>query len=161
MIRAIDELVIGGTREALNALPAALDRSLPPGWTRRIDVEDRFRAGPVSGLAKNMYCYACEAAPGRPAAMVWIQPRGQSQWSVDSIYAVEHRALSDEEYNQVLDRFATEVLEPVCDELGIKPDKHRLKLDIDDYLSVSASRLLDEFCAGADRTKRSRQDRER
>jgi hypothetical protein len=154
-----NELTIRGAGPQLARLLAALERPLASGWRRYLEAESR-----LSGLglaAGRTRCFACTAEGPRPAAALWLEPRGVDTLSVANIVPLGKRGLSDDESNRILADFDSQVLQPARDGLSIQTELAPSRIQPEAYLSPEAVRRLKAFFALASKSSLGDEDDQR
>ena len=149
-MRAINDLVIRGPRPDLLAFLQRLEGNPDLGWRRDREAEARLRS--TGGSGEGAFCFRCTETPDRPAASLWLRPRGFEEWRVYTIHSLGKRMLSDEEYNHILADFASRILDPLSRDRAVRVEILPPQIRLEDYLSFEAERLLREFSKAANRT---------
>jgi hypothetical protein len=99
-----------------------------------------------------VFCFSCDAAPGRPAATLWLQPRGPEEWRVSNVVGLGRHTLTDEEYTHILAEFKDQFLQPQSTGGTMHAEVRPVRPRLEDYLSPEAARLLRAFSATTNRT---------
>jgi hypothetical protein len=148
-MRSVNELTIRASESDMAQLLSRLEAHRVEGWSRNTDAESRLQKRGIRG--GRSYCFACLANERRPAASLWLQPRGSSEFSVANIVSGNRQGLSDHEYNLILEDFESAIREVACDGLEVVTElvPHRIKLEV--YLSPEAMRRLIEFTRTANK----------
>jgi hypothetical protein len=158
-MRTSKELVIRGKRSDLERMLDRVEARLGEGWKRDREAENRLGQAGVRGPWD--VCFSCTAKGDRPAAGLWVHPRGLDELSVSNVVPRDRQQLSEDENNRLLAEFEREFLRPVASEVGVETEvvEHRLTLEED--LSAEAVRLLRAFSASANRAGLHPNDRRR
>lgn len=92
-----------------------LEKVLPKGWKRDQEAESRS-----PGLGKDIFTYfVCEASGERQSALVALVPRDKNTLYVSNIVPCELSELTHDQYNRILDEFATACVVPVASQMGL------------------------------------------
>ena len=139
----------------------SLDASLPEGWRREREAEER--ASQISIGDRKCFYYACGKTAEREAAMVSIYRRDDQNYHVTNIVPLEERRLEEGQYNVILQDFRQRVLSMVHTDVPVSfllgPDD----LKLDDLMPPEVFRALKAFSSAANRSTGSghRLDQER
>jgi hypothetical protein len=159
-MRALNDLVIRGPGPEVTAFLRRLEGSLSGGWRRDRTLEARLHSTGVGD--DRVFCFVCDDAPGRPAAALWLRPRGPDDWYASNIVPLGRRPpLSDEEYNHILGEFQSRFIEPLSRGSAVHSEVLPARIRLEYYLSPEAARRLRDFSAAANRTSLSPSDWQR
>jgi hypothetical protein len=135
-----------------------LEQPQAPGWRRYAEAESRLRA---LGLLGGDRCFSCTAEGRRPAAAVWLQPRGEGELFVSNVVPLERRELSDAEYHLILGEFASQLLRAASSGLDVQTELTHRRVTLEAQLSHEGARRLKAFSETANRALLHQEDRRR
>jgi hypothetical protein len=146
VLKEFKNLTITGDPAACATFVDQISGQLTEGWRRAKGLEESI---PESG---NLACFACEAAPGRAAAALWIASRTGGGLYVSNIVPMGQQQLRYDEYNVVLDEFVNRFARAVADRLGLTLVVTDGVLRIESKLSPAAFDALKSFSIGANKS---------
>ncbi len=146
IMKVFRELTISGPPDVLQETVVAIERRLDNGWYRDTKAEELFGTG-----QEPMYCFACVAFKGRPAADVWLMYRPSGSLSVSNIIPHEGGQLSYDDYNRLLQEFHESFVAPLQTELSLHITLTEGEKGLSAWLSRSAADLLDQFIRAGNR----------
>jgi hypothetical protein len=156
-MKVFGDLVVRGSRQALEEFIAALEHALTSGWTRNYN-----REAEVSKAALGrMYCFACTPDGARPASELWIATHSDGSLYVSNILAREFSSLTYDQYNLILTDFCENCARPASRAVEVAIELGNPDPTLEDFLSTSAARLLRSFSAMANRSILHPVDRKR
>jgi hypothetical protein len=144
--------IVQGEPREVEELARRIEAGPPGGWSRRLDIEDRFKQTRVR--AAMAYCLTKAIAPTLREVAVWLESRRPGELYVSSVLPLQGRdALGIEQYNQALDDFRETFLGPLVRELKVRvlPYMRPAEPTLQEILSPDAIRRLRAFSAGANR----------
>lgn len=157
------ELSIGPlTGDQERSFVAWIEEHPTAGWVRDLAREEELNRE----SAKKFYCFACQRTADRAAAALFVthaDRRATSWLYVSNIVPREVQQLSLDEYNHILNEFATRFARPAADSLGIRVELSSPEQSIEDWLSSETAKRLKAFSRGANKLTGSSHwaDRER
>src|SRR5262249_55022632 len=149
------ELVIRGDPPAMHELRRRLDAASVGHWTRRSDVEERFRR--TLAQVTSCYCFSKVSPTLRRAGAVLVQGRGpgeEQELYVSGIVPLEGReALDFEQQDQVVSHFRSTLVEPFVRDLNVRILDYRVHVEpaFEETLSSEALGRLRSFSAAANK----------
>jgi hypothetical protein len=155
------DLFVNADEGRMASLVEAIERSLPPGWARDPEAEERIRSSPFA--ARPAYCFTC-GAEGRPdSATLILTEKEPGVFSVSNIIPVSRDRLSYAEYNAVLEEFFRCVLEPSAERSGLATVLTEAQVDLEHWMPPATAAKLRAFstCANKGTGSAHPQDRER
>jgi hypothetical protein len=147
------ELVVRGDRTAMQELRRRLAAMPVGGWTRRTDVEERFRK--TLAERTTTYCFAKPAPPARREVAVLLQGRGpgeEQELYVAGVVPLEGREpLGPDQHDQVVSDFRATLIEPLVRDLNTRVLDYSVSRQppLEDVLSPEALGRLRSFSAVA------------
>jgi len=125
---------------------ARLEASMPPGWVRNREAEDR-------SLKTNEHAYfVCEAKGERLAALVALYEKNEDLLYVSNVVPRDISSLTHDQYNCILDEFATACVEPVAREMGLHMTRTSDHISLDDLVSPGSAHLFRVFSGLANKS---------
>jgi hypothetical protein len=98
-----NELTIRGDPAALARFVQVVEASLADGWKRDQALEERARE---NGLGRTgARCFSCRAEGTRPAAAVWLVPRGPDELHASNVVPLETTRWDQEKRDRILEEF--------------------------------------------------------
>lgn len=108
-----------------------LEQNLPTGWKRDKEAESR-----IPGFDKEEHAYfVCDKKGKRQAALVALVPREGVGLYISNIVPWDLGQLTHEQYNLILDEFATACIAPVATKMNLTVAKSSDEESIDDLVS--------------------------
>jgi hypothetical protein len=148
-MRLTNELIVRGDPSEVAKLVERIESVPQNGWKREPEVEQRLKS--MGAASQGAFCFSWQGGTGSPPASLFLHKRGLSELSVSNIVAKERRALSDEEYNEILAEFEQDILKPHSAGIGVEtiviPPLARLEAS----LSPEALRRLKSFSSKANK----------
>lgn len=138
----------------LATLLEALDARVRRPWARDPLPEERSR-----GLGVDFICYTRAAAPGMPAASLFLSREGCSA-KVTNIVPLEVGELSVEQYNRLLEEFYISFVEPLNHDRA-QIDWTPGELSLDELLGPDVAGLLRSFSSAANKSTSASHPRDR
>src|SRR4051794_21508548 len=113
------DLYVHCGEEQFALLMGEVERSLPEGWTRDGEEEQRIRSllSPRPALS----CFSCTAQGTRPDATVFLMEKEPGTFHASNVVPRRLGQLSYGEYNRILEEVHA-FLRPCADRLGIRTD---------------------------------------
>jgi len=148
-MRSTKELAVRGEPSDLERWLTQVEAHLRDGWKRDRQAEERL--GQRGVLGPWDVCFSCSAKADRPAAGLWVHPRGPNELSVSNVIPRDRSHLSEEENSRLLEEFEHEFLRPAASEVGVAAEVIEHRPTLEDELSSEAVRLLRAFSASANR----------
>lgn len=140
-MKVFQELTLRGEKSQLKQAIIAIEKRLNNGWRR-----DSERETIISANAPNeIYWFSCTGKPPRRAASLWLAHGDDNTVYLSNIAPSSNQDLDVHEYNQILQEFYTNFVEPVTKSLGIE---HTLTSDtkkIEDWVSPETATKLQQF----------------
>jgi len=146
VLKEFKNLTVTGEPAACTKFVTQVSDQLTEGWRRAKELEER-----ISGNG-NLACFACDVAPDRPAASLWMASSTDGALYVSNVVPVGQHQLQYDEYNAVLDDFANRFAQTAADQLGLKLVVTDGVLRIEDKLSETAFKALRRFSSSANRS---------
>jgi hypothetical protein len=156
-MKVYQDLVIHGSRQALDQFVADLELRLTNGWARYHAREREVRKAALG----SMYCFSCAASGSRPTSELWIATRSDGSLYVSNILAREQSSLTYDQYNAILREFHDCFVSPAAAASGVEVEMGSPDPQIEDYLSPAAAGLLRTFSRLANRSVVHPLDRKR
>lgn len=158
-------LIVRGDLRAMGELMRRLDVAEAGGWSRKPDIEARFRGTLRSELPG--YCFAKQIAAINRAVVVLLGARRAAD--VDEMYVFGvvpldgGAPLASAEHDIVIADVQKSLLVPLAQDLPVRIVVRRVHVgpSIEEVLSPDAMELLDGFAATADKSALSSSDRDR
>ena len=147
MLASFKDLHVSGDGSALIELVENASQHLPVGWTRDLEGEGNLNRFAAGGLRYFVFQWS---GPQPPAAGVALTLSG-GLLDIANIVPSSVNELSHEEYNEILEAFARDVLRPPAAARGIEVAVSGGKIDIREMLSSEAYRLLETFAGNANK----------
>ncbi|MGO9597299.1 MAG: hypothetical protein ACLP7Q_04690 [Isosphaeraceae bacterium] len=147
-----NELIVRFESSEFTEFLRRLESDLPPGWTRRPELEERRRK--MRAMSAGAYCFTKTFEPGLGEVAVWLQNRGTKELYVPSVVAINaRRPLTVEQHNQVLEDFERSFIEPLTEGLRRHVFHYQAPSEptLDDVLSADSMRRLRAFSATANK----------
>jgi len=149
-MRMVNDLEVVAEPSKIHELMRRVEGRPDDRWRRDREPVKRFEkmlSAPIEA-----FCFSIENEPGRPAATLWFERRGPSRLVVSNIVPAERRALTDEEYNAILDEFESSLLRPLAEGLGVDLRTISPGVKLEASLSREAMEMLRSFSATANRS---------
>jgi hypothetical protein len=138
------DLIVTMARNESNAFIESLTSSLPRGWRRSYEDEERVK----SSMSDDRFCFRKD---GWNAILFMGYSDRRDGLYVSNIVPSEHE-LSFDEYNALLEEFYCEVVKPKSEESGIETTLTSNTLRIDDILHEEVVKKLRAFSHGANKS---------
>jgi len=125
-----------------------IEERLPEGWTRDRDAEKRAHGPTTEG-----FCYyVCNQQQDRPPALVALVPRNENLMYVSNIVPRLVSELSRDQYNRILDEFATQCIKPIAVEMGISLKTTKEDETLEDWVSKGSAEKFRTFSVLANKS---------
>jgi hypothetical protein len=152
------EVYIGANSDRMPGFVEQIESSLPPGWARDRDAEDKFRSSLFA--ARSTYCFTC-ANGGRPAGTLILTEKEPGTFYVSNIFPVSKDQLSYSEYNSVLEEFYELALRPSAERCGLSAVLTEAQVGLDHWMPPATAEKLRAFSSSANRGTGSAHPRDR
>jgi len=149
------ELVVRGDSRAMQELRRRLDSGSAGGWTRRGDVEKRFRK--TLAQRTSAYCFAKPIPTLRREVAVLMQGRGpgdEVELYVSGVIPLKGRdPFGLDQHDEVVSDFRNTLIEPLARDLNIRLLDYRVQVEpaLEELLSPDALVRLRSFTAVANK----------
>jgi len=158
-MRMVNDLVVRGEPVAIDQLTVLL-RSVEgvAGWTREPKTEESLQQW---GIGRHgVYCFSRNGIGEIPPVSFYLCKTAANQLSSSSVIPTRRQPLTDEQHNQVVDEFRTQVLLPTSKGLGIDVETIPPRLSrLEWSLSPASLRRLNYFVSmNLDRTVLTSED---
>ena len=131
----------------------ALDTSLPKGWRREHEAEERARE--MSLRDSEYYYYACDKKAPREAAMIAIYRKDAQTYHVTNVVPQSVNELKQGQYNPIFPEFYEDVLPKVKTDVPVSFLLGSDNLRLEDLMPPEVFRSLRAFSSGANRSTRT------
>lgn len=135
----------GRSYDTLIALMA--ERAKTP-WSRNSEIEDRHH----HGLMGNSRCFDFEGNQNAKAGHVWISRNDKDVAWLTNIIPINERSLTPDEYNDIRDIFAHELVAPAAAELDLELQVSKREVTIDDWIDPESRDALYAFSGSANKS---------
>lgn len=142
------ELTAHGAPDALRQFVAALEAAPARGWRRDRGAETQLTRSAPDG---EWVCFACDEAPGRHAALLWLVPRSAEEWYVSNIVPVSVPRFGYDAYNTVLSDFV-DFASGAAQTAGVRLGESGGSLDLGELLTSNTIEALRRFSRLANRS---------
>ena len=147
-MRKINELVVRGDPSEVARLGERIEQATPNGWMRDRDIEGKLWRPATTPPAT--YCFSKKDAPDQPAAYLLLW-KGRDELHVSNIMPIDRKPLTDEQYNQILDRFHKEFLGPNLDGVAVNAMIYPFRVKMEKILSREGLEKLESFSKTTDK----------
>ena len=144
------DLLIQGAPDALTTLGERITEvAAREGWARDRDAERGLRRD-TDG--RDVYYFRAEASQHHPAVTVVLGIDAEGQLKVFSAFPLKSNRFSEDQYNGIIERFATHVLQPAAEGLAVTVNLGSTSAGLDKWLSLELARRLESFSSLAEGT---------
>ena len=143
-MNVLRDLYITANAETMAEVVAAMEQTLPPGWTRDRDAEIRSRALSVSDK-RTLYCFARKKENRLPAAKLILAQMDSDTFYIANIIPVERHQLEHSEYNGVFEDFFEHVLKPYAEKADLIYTITGSEADLEQWMDEHTAELLRGF----------------
>ena len=158
-MRKRNELHVLGEPPEVEKVVERIKATPDNGWKQVTEIEGRSLSSAASPFST--FWFSTPGASDRPAAYVVLQQRGSRELEVDSVISADRQGLTDEQYNEILDRFQSAVLKPAVAGINVEAKIDPFRVKMEKMLSREALGKLKAFSEAADRTSLTDFDRYR
>lgn len=153
-MKVFRDLYITANAETMAAAVAAMESTLPPGWTREREAEKRSQAFQATAR-RAAYCFARKQDPKLPAAMLIVALKDPETdpgtFHVSNIVPVDRHQLDHAEYNALLEDFYQRVFKPYAESSDLEYTLTGAEAGLEQWMDSTTADLLREFSAGANK----------
>lgn len=150
------ELIVRGDPQAMQQLRRRLDEEVKADWTRRTDVEERFRK--TLPQRTSVYCFAKRMPSIGRFVVVLMRGRGpgdRAELSLSGVAPLEGREpLDAEQHDQVVTDFRETFIGPLSSGLNVRllDCRSPIQPSLEETLSLEARNWLQSFSAAANKS---------
>ena len=138
-----------GDADQIDAFIDRVGKSLTAGWMRdRLQEEEYRRKIVTSG---RLFCFRYDGDDSLPSATILLLEDVPGHLILPNIAPRKKYRLTIEEFNSLLDEFATRFLRPCADELGLKVDITDAHRELNHWLSDAAVTTFRKFSERANK----------
>jgi len=125
-----------------------LEKGLPKGWKRDREAESRSRS---HGEEEFTYII-CNASSKRQSALVALAPKNKDTLHVSNIVPRKLSELAHDQYNHILDEFATKCVDPIAKQMNLKVKRSLDQETLESWVCQETAEKFQKFSASANKS---------
>jgi hypothetical protein len=137
-------LFLRGEPDRLAAVAESIRQAVNGDWTRDTDAEAHMRSF-AANVHDESYCFKCSKRGRRPAATVFLMHKDPDTLYVTNIVPHDQHELSYSEYNDILEEFFNQFVDPVAKQAGVQAELTAPEADLETWLSPEVAKKLRMF----------------
>jgi len=142
------DLIIRGSRQALDSFIASVTEHASGGWVRQLDREARVSKAALG----RMYCFVRDGTEKQPAFELWVSTDKDGSLYVSNILTENVSPLSFDQYNDVLADFQMNCAAPAARGAGVEIELTDPNPQLEDFVSERTAKILRAFSGIANRS---------
>jgi hypothetical protein len=148
-MKVFKELAAAGPPEKLASLVETMATGTPKRWRRDLAAESRLRDLTLPTDPPG-FAFTRDATPTEPRSGIFLMLE-HDHLRVTNIVPRESGELSIDQYNAILDDFASSILRPAAIGAGVKIEESSAEADLTRWVTPTAAELLRRFSGAANK----------